>query len=99
MISAENVRSICRVPSGFGLYWQSWDDEFVVYNSGSGDTHLLDPVAAEALQILEREPANLTELAGNVSASLEIELDSELSGYLERVLSYFHRLGLIERIE
>jgi len=87
------------VPSGFSLHWQSWDDEFVVYNSGSGDTHLLDVVAAEALQSLERESANLLELARKVAASLEIKLDDKLSAYLERLVPDFHRLGLVERIK
>jgi len=88
-----------KVPSGFSLHWQSWDDEFVVYNSGSGDTHLLDVVAAEALQSLERESANLLELARKVAASLEIKLDDKLSAYLERLVPDFHRLGLVERIK
>jgi PqqD family protein of HPr-rel-A system len=97
MTSTEPAR--WRVPMGFSLHWQSWDDEFVVYNSGSGDTHLLDSVAAEALQSLERESANLSELAGKVAASLEINLDDNLSAYLERLVSDFHRLGLVERIK
>lgn len=84
---------------GFSLHWQSWDDEFVVYNSGSGDTHLLDPVAAEALQSLQKRPANLSELARNLAESLEIKPDDKLLTYLERLLSDFHRLGLVERIK
>ena len=52
----------------FGLYWHSWGDEFVVYNSGSGNTHLLDVVAAQALKILDRAPANLLELSHEVAA-------------------------------
>jgi len=88
-----------KVNSGFPLYWQSWDNEFVVYNSGSGDTHLLDPVAAEALQSLEQESADLSELAGKIAASLKIEPDSEFSAYLEQLLSNLYKLGLIERVQ
>ena len=88
-----------KVNSGFPLHWQSWDDEFVVYNSGSGDTHLLDPVAAEALQNLEQESADLSELVDRVAASLEIEPDSEFSAYLEQLLSDLHKLELIQRVQ
>ena len=88
-----------RLVPGFPLYRHSWDDEFVVYNTGSGDTHLLDPVAAKALQILEDGPVVLSELTGGVAASLEIEGDHRLLAYLERLLSDFRRLGLIERDE
>ena len=88
-----------RVLSEFSLHWQSWDDEFVVYNSGSGDTHLLDPVAAEALQNLEQESADLSELVARVAASLEIEPDTDFAAYLEQLLSDLYKLGLIARIQ
>ena len=97
MTSTETAR--WKVNSEFPLRWRSWDDEFVVYNSGSGDTHLLDPVAAEALQNLEQESADLSELAGRVAASLKIQADSEFSAYLEQLLSDLYKLGLIERIQ
>ena len=97
MTSTETAR--WRVPSGFRLHWQSWDDEFVVYNCGSGDTHLLDPAAAEVLQSLEQESADLSELAGRVAASLKIQADSEFSAYLEQLLSDLYKLGLIERVQ
>jgi PqqD family protein of HPr-rel-A system len=88
-----------KVNSEFPLHWRSWDDEFVVYNSGSGDTHLLDPVAAEALQSLEQESADLSELVDRVSGSMEIEPDTEFSAYLEQLLSDLYKLGLIERVQ
>lgn len=97
MISTESTP--WKVPSGFELHWRTWDDEFVVYNTGSGDTHLLDPVAAHVLQVLEREPLSLTLLTGRVAASFELEQDIQLSSYLERLLSLFERLGLVERVE
>jgi len=88
-----------KVKPEFPLQWQVWDDEFVVYNTGSGDTHLLDPVAAEVLQSLEQESANLPELVGKVTASLEIEPDSKFSDYLEQLLSDLYKLGLIEKVQ
>ena len=88
-----------KVNSEFPLYWRSWGDEFVIYNSGSGDTHLLDPVAAEALQNLEQESADLSELVVRVATSLEIEPDTDFASYLEQLLSDLYKLGLIERIQ
>ena len=71
----------------------------MVYNTGSGDTHLLDTLAAEVLQSLEREPADLSELAGRVAASLRIEPDSKFSDYLGQLLSDLHKLDLIQKIQ
>ena len=96
---SSNKATRWKVNSEFPLRWRSWDDEFVVYNSGSGDTHLLDPVAAEALQSLEQESADLSELVDRVSGSMEIEPDTEFSAYLEQLLSDLYKLGLIERVQ
>ena len=87
-----------RAPSSARLHWRSWDDEFVLYSSGSGDTHLLDPVAAEALRILEIESVSLFELVELVGRSLGIEPDDELASYLEQLIYRLEKLGLIEGI-
>jgi len=87
-----------RAASASRLHWRSWDDEFVVYHSGWGTTHLLDLVAAEALRILDRESASLPELAELVARSLKIQPDDELFCYLEELLPELEKLGLIEWI-
>jgi hypothetical protein len=35
-----------RAISGFTLYWHSWGHEHIVYNAGSGDTHLFNEFTA-----------------------------------------------------
>ena len=41
-----------KVHANSDLRWRSWQDDSVLYHGASGDTHLLDPVAAEALHFL-----------------------------------------------
>ncbi len=84
--------------SGFDLHWCSWGDESIVYNDGSGDTHLLSPVDAEALKSLQQAPANIPELAERIASALNIEADDEFFFYLETLLTQLEKLGLIERI-
>jgi PqqD family protein of HPr-rel-A system len=88
-----------RVAAGVRLHVRSWDGEFVLYNSASGDTHLLDARAAYALKVLERQPLSLAELVEIISALLEVEPNAKLSANLERLLSQFFRLGLLERVQ
>ena len=88
-----------RAPSGSLLRWRSWEHEFIVYDSGSGQTHLLDPIAAETLRILERVSASPHELFQLLAESLQIKPDGELSSYLEKLLPKLERLGLVERIQ
>ena len=92
-------RDTWMVPYESKLYWHSWGDEFVVYDGGSGDTHLLDAVGANALQSLEREPATLSELTEKMAASWDLEVQGELSDYLARLLSNLHKLGLVNPVE
>ena len=87
-----------RAPSGSLLRWRSWDDEFIVYDSGSGQTHLLDPIAAETLKILEGVSASAHELFQLVAESLQIKPNGELTSYLEKLLPKLERLRLVERI-
>jgi len=74
------------------LLWKSWDGEFVVYNSGSGDTHLLDPLTAEVLKNIQQGPIAPAELA----AKLFVSDNESLDAYLSAVLRKLEELELIE---
>jgi len=53
-----------RVSPGQSLRHHSWDNEqFVLYNDLSGDTHLLDAAAIEILTLLQAAPATTAGLA------------------------------------
>ena len=52
-----------QLAEGCRLHWKAWDDEFVIFDEGSGDTHLLDPLAAEFLKVLEESPGEVPGLA------------------------------------
>lgn len=84
------------ITPGCKLFWRSWDGEHIVYNSGSGDTHLLDSLAAEALRRLERAPATPAELESWAAADVEADSVPEIPGYIARLLGQLHALGLIE---
>lgn len=97
MISKNTAR--WRVPSSLRLYWYSWHNEAVVYNSAWGSTHVLDLIAAETLKSIEREVATLPKLARLVAESLKIDSDTELRSYLKQLLPKLEELGLVERIQ
>jgi PqqD family protein of HPr-rel-A system len=78
------------------LLWCAWEGEIVVYNDASGDTHRLDPLAAEAFEALLEGPADLPALAERVARSLGVEGALEMGSALAVVLGRFHRLGLTE---
>lgn len=80
------------------LHWRSWEEEFIVFDSRSGDTHLLNLVAARVLKKLERGPANSADLAEHIAVFFEIELNQGFESTLKRLLDDFYSKGLIEPI-
>ena len=83
---------------GVDLHWKLWGEEYVVYNSGSGHTHLLDPVVAFLVQqIMERswETADLLEHAQKL---LGFEMTAESREKLQKTLTELEDLGLIEAV-
>ena len=67
-----------RVASPAALSWRSWAGEIVVYDDGSGDTHYLEPLAAEVFERLLDAPADLDELAARVAQSLAVDRDEAI---------------------
>lgn len=77
------------------LRWRTWGDECIVYHCQSGDTHLLNTIAAEALKLLQQSPASADELTKLVASSLDLEANKALLQHMEKLLATFDELGLI----
>ena len=78
-----------------GLAWRIWDDEFLVFNTASGQTHHLNLLAGEALRSLEAEPARTPELVRRLASQFEIAEDSPLLQAIDRLIHELDELGLI----
>ncbi|HVC11498.1 MAG TPA: HPr-rel-A system PqqD family peptide chaperone [Burkholderiales bacterium] len=78
------------------LIWRELDGELVVRNARTGNTHLLEPLAAEVLRALTEAQAGLT--VADLVARLrdDAATEDEWSGAIEAVLTEFERLGLAE---
>lgn len=79
------------------LYLHSWGDEFVVYHSRSGDTHLLGLAAAHILLALQRAPSNSIILSKSLAPLLGVQTDDEFILQIDEILADLDTLALIER--
>jgi PqqD family protein of HPr-rel-A system len=94
--SVEGAADVWRLPAGASLLWQSWDeDEVIVFNRASGQTHLLDAFSAVVLRRIEAAPTAMPELQRFLAADLGLE-ESVLSDRLREVCRLFDQLGLAE---
>ena len=75
-----------------------WDDEFVVFNKLSGDTHLLSALAGQILLKLQQGPFDLPSLAKSLSPAMRVGLEQELECQIDDILADLYTLALIERI-
>ena len=77
------------------LIWREWDDEHVIYHRASGETHLLNAVAAATLRALERSALTLDELCERIAAEFHADTPEAYRASLASLLTYFDDLGLI----
>jgi len=76
-----------RVTAGWDLLWQFWDGEFVVFNTGSGDTHVLDVFSGEVLRSIEQQPASAAEIATYLADTITLTVEEVPLGRITDVLA------------
>ena len=74
---------------------RSWSDGVAIYNPLSGETHILDPLAHEVLNLLAGRELTDPEIVDEL-ARLAGEDLPELPDVVGKLLAELDRLGLIE---
>lgn len=77
------------------LLWERFDDEFLLYNQKSGETHFLNVTAAEILIRLQARPQSIPELMTEICTTLNMEENLPLIEQVSGVIREFDRVGLI----
>ncbi|WP_182915685.1 HPr-rel-A system PqqD family peptide chaperone [Massilia cavernae] len=83
-----------RVIPGQALHHYAWDEQYLVFNNLSGDTHLLDAGAMQLLLAVHAAPATGPALASRLCAELQLD-DAELLE-IPPMLDDLRALSLIE---
>jgi PqqD family protein of HPr-rel-A system len=88
-----------RVASRAPLRWRGFDSEWVVFHPDSGDTHLLDPLAAATLRVLEAAPSSAALLVERLPRVADLPVPDDLAGTVAEILRVFDEVGLIEPVD
>ncbi|HEY0956999.1 MAG TPA: HPr-rel-A system PqqD family peptide chaperone [Roseateles sp.] len=82
------------------ISWRDWDDSLsAVYDDGSGDTHVLDALAVELLELLLRQSLSIRQLIEILADALPDDMDADVAHtFLERQLQSLRDLGLVEQV-
>jgi PqqD family protein of HPr-rel-A system len=89
-------RPVWRIAAETPLSWRAWDGDYVVFDPATGQTHLLDVLAAETLKALAQAPATRDELIERLAASADLPKDGSLAELVRSLIARFDALGLIE---
>ncbi len=78
------------------LHWKIWDDDCIVFNATTGQTHLLDPVLALLIRQIDAGCSNTEDLLKGTAKLLGVDLTDEFRGSLENMLRQLTDFNLIE---
>ncbi|MBN8507432.1 MAG: HPr-rel-A system PqqD family peptide chaperone [Burkholderiales bacterium] len=80
------------------LAWRSWGDDYVAFESRSGQLVELSVLGAATMACLEERPGTIAELAEALAADLGQAVDAEFLAAVEQTVLQFRRLGWVEAI-
>lgn len=83
---------LCRPEA---LHTREWDDGGVIYDAVSGNTHVIDLLGLELLELLRQHPWQLEALVRELADAQPDELDAtRFTQQLQAKLTQLSRLGL-----
>ncbi|WP_422010491.1 HPr-rel-A system PqqD family peptide chaperone [Roseateles sp.] len=81
------------------ITWRDWDGLGAVYDDGSGDTHLVDVLAIEILDLLARQPRSVVQLVEQLADAIPDLMDRETAfALLERHVRSLKDFGLVDQV-
>jgi PqqD family protein of HPr-rel-A system len=85
-----------RLRTGQSLRMLAGDDESVVYNDQSGETHLLNAIAISMLEHLRKGPDSFTGMCSALTQAWEFDSETELQRVVLALTDELRDLSLIE---
>jgi PqqD family protein of HPr-rel-A system len=85
-----------RLRTGQSLRMLAGDDESVVYNDQSGETHLLSAIAISMLEHLRKGPDSFTGMCSALTQAWEFDSETELQRVVLALTDELRDLSLIE---
>jgi PqqD family protein of HPr-rel-A system len=79
-------------------HWACWDDEYVVFDEASGQTHLLDPIKAYILDVLSDGFADVSRLRLLVEQASSVPAHMNSHEVVLAALEQLERSQLIEMV-
>jgi PqqD family protein of HPr-rel-A system len=73
-----------------------WDEEYIIYDQFSGDTHLLDGLSGELIGALSEQAMFRSDLLKKLNELFEDATELEMENYLDDFITKFQKLGILD---
>jgi PqqD family protein of HPr-rel-A system len=73
-----------------------WQDDYVIYDQLSGDTHFVEGVGGELILALSERSMSRMELLNKLNELFEDATELETETYLDDFIARFQKLGLLD---
>ncbi len=90
------MTKVYSLNSAVRLHWTNWDDELVVFDEISGQTHELDTLRAFVLNAISESPQTIDLLCSQIEEVMRLEYSAEMKVLLAKILEEFETHGLIQ---
>jgi PqqD family protein of HPr-rel-A system len=87
--------TVWRLPEPHRFVWRSFDSYSLLFNERSGDTHVLDPLSREILDLLREAPHDEASLLRELGSLIDGQAPEALEHAVQQVLESFDAAGLI----
>ena len=81
------------------LHWEQWGEQYALYYSLSGETHLLPEFSARVLQQLSVHPRSVVALARELCEGSAETCDLKFEEHVSQLLVQLQAAGLVENIQ
>ena len=91
------MQTVWHLPPISELLFRDYDMEVLVFDAGSGNTHIVDPIAGCILRHLSKHPQNSQLLAQEVSTQFQLPADTSLASYIDSLLHSLAQQNLLQK--
>jgi PqqD family protein of HPr-rel-A system len=92
-----NLTGAFRLNPVAQLHWVGWDDEYVVFEESSGQTHQLDAFRAFVLNSALEGEIQVSDLLADMVSAMTVQSPEAATQLLHSVIEEFETVGLLER--
>ena len=80
------------------ILWRHWEGDYVIFNSLSGETHILEITSGKVLKRIMKGPSTTEDIRLEIGDFLEVRNNSELARAVDKILSGLEDAGLVEAV-